>query len=180
MTFKIVRNDAGNCINFEGSTNPSYFNACLSGEVAGSGSNLVNVVNDIRTGQTGTTQYEFFHIPYTEFVDANGSGFADAQAAADYITVNGNVTGPSDINTGYKGVYNASTNVPDTGVLGDVNNGDWYWVTESGNGLSINDQIRYNVATSGWDVVENVNVAVSDIQNGSLASYDIYCRASRC
>lgn len=177
MTFKIVRNDAGNCINFEGSTNPSYFNACLSGEVAGSGSNLVNVVNDIRTGQTGTTQYEFFHIPYTEFVDANGSGFADAQAAADYITVNGNVTGPSDINTGYKGVYNASTNVPDTGVLGDVNNGDWYWVTESGNGLSINDQIRYNVATSGWDVVENVNVAVSDIQNGSLASYDIYCRA---
>ena len=177
MTFKIVRNDAGNCINFEGSTNPSYFNACLSGEVAGSGSNLVNVVNDIRTGQTGTTQYEFFNIPYTEFVDANGSGFADAQAAADYITVNGNVTGPSDINAGYKGVYNASTNVPDTGVLEDVNNGDWYWITTSGNGLGLNDQIRYNVATSGWDVVENVNVAVADIQNGSLASYDIYCRA---
>ena len=57
MSIKIVRNEAGNCITFEGSSNPVYWNACLSGEVAGSGANLVNVINDIRTGQTGNKQY---------------------------------------------------------------------------------------------------------------------------
>ena len=33
MAIKIKRNDAGNCIEFQGSSNPVYWNACLSGEV---------------------------------------------------------------------------------------------------------------------------------------------------
>ena len=90
---KILRNEQGNCINFEGSSNPTYWNACLSGEVDSSDSNSVNVVNDVITSETGITEYEFYRIPYTEFVDKDGNGFSDAQEAADYITAQANVVG---------------------------------------------------------------------------------------
>jgi len=93
MAIRIVRNEQGNCINFYGSSNPTYWNACLSGEVDSTDVNTVNVINDIITSQTGTTQYEFYRVPYTEFVDADGNAFADAQAAADYITEKANVVG---------------------------------------------------------------------------------------
>ena len=95
MAIRIVRNEAGNCINFFGSSNPTYWNACLSGQVDSTDTNAVNVINDIITAQTGETEYEFFRIPYTEFTDADGNGFADAQTAADYITEKANVVGLS-------------------------------------------------------------------------------------
>ena len=37
--------------------------------------------------------YEFYQVPFTEFVDADGNAFADAQATADYITQKANVIG---------------------------------------------------------------------------------------
>ena len=74
MAIRIVRNEEGNCINFYGATNPTYWNACLSGEVDSTETDSVNIINDIITAQTGETQYEFFRIPYTEFVDADGNG----------------------------------------------------------------------------------------------------------
>ena len=93
MAIRIERNEQGNCINFHGSSNPTYWNACLSGEVDAIVTDSVNVVNDIITSQTGVTEYEFFQIPYTEFVDANGNAFSNAQDTADYITTNANVVG---------------------------------------------------------------------------------------
>ena len=93
MSIRIERNEAGNCINFHGSSNPTYWNACLSAEIDSTDSNAVNVINDVITAQTGVTQYEFFRIPYTEFTDASGNSFATAQDAADYITANANVLG---------------------------------------------------------------------------------------
>ena len=93
MAIRIVRNEAGNCINFYGATNPTYWNSCLSGEVDSTETDSVNIINDIITSQTGETQYEFFRIPYTEFTDAEGNGFADAQTTADYITEKANVVG---------------------------------------------------------------------------------------
>jgi hypothetical protein len=95
MAIRIVRNEAGNCINFYGSSNPTYWNACLSGEVDSTDTNSVNVINDIITSETGVTQYEFFRVPFTDFVDRDGNGFADPQTAADYITNNANVVGLS-------------------------------------------------------------------------------------
>ena len=93
MSIKIKRNEEGNCINFEGSSNPTYWNACLSGEVDATDANAVNVVNDVITAQSGIKQYEFYRIPFTEFVDKDGNSFATAQDTADYITVNANVIG---------------------------------------------------------------------------------------
>ena len=93
MAIRVERNEAGNCINFHGSSNPTYWNACLSAEIDSTDSNAINVINDVITAQTGVTQYEFFRIPYTEFTDASGNSFANAQEAADYITTNANVLG---------------------------------------------------------------------------------------
>jgi hypothetical protein len=95
MAIRIVRNESGNCINFYGATNPTYWNACLSGEVDAIETDKVNVINDIITAQTGVLKYEFYRIDYTELVDADGNGFDSAQAAADYITEKANVTGVS-------------------------------------------------------------------------------------
>jgi hypothetical protein len=95
MAIRIRRNEAGNCITFEGSSNPVYWNSCLSGEVDSTDPNAVNVVNDVITAQSGVTQYEFFRIPYTDFEDKDGNSFASAQETADYITANANVIGLS-------------------------------------------------------------------------------------
>ncbi|MDG1949444.1 MAG: hypothetical protein P8J32_01315, partial [bacterium] len=92
-TIRIVRNDAGNCINFFGSSNPTYWNACLSGQVDRDDEDSVNVINDIITSQTGEVQYEFFRIPYTEFVDADGNSFSSPTECAEYITEKANVVG---------------------------------------------------------------------------------------
>ena len=90
MAIRIVRNEQGNCINFYGSSNPTYWNACLSAEVDSTVTDSINVVNDVITAQTGITKYEFFQIPYVEFTDREGT-IATAQDAADYITENANV-----------------------------------------------------------------------------------------
>jgi len=93
MAIRIQRNEQGNCINFHGATNPTYWNACLRAEVDSTDTNTVNVINDIITAQTGTTQYEFFRIPYTEFTDADGNSFSTPQETASYITEKANVVG---------------------------------------------------------------------------------------
>ena len=93
MAIRIVRNNNGNCVTFVGSSQPAYWNACLSGEVNDEDNTRVNVVNDVRTTDTDDPIYEFFAVPYTEFQDADGNSFADAAEAAAYITEKANVIG---------------------------------------------------------------------------------------
>jgi hypothetical protein len=102
-TIKIVRNAAGNCINFQGSTLPVYFNTCLSGQVNQDDASLIDVVNDIKTSTGQGTFYELFGIPYTVFRDANNDPFASAQDAATYITAQANVLGSDTINAATAG-----------------------------------------------------------------------------
>ncbi len=131
MAIKIARNEQGNCINFYGSSNPTHWNACLSGQVDPQDNTLVNVVNDITTSQAGTTQYEFFNIPFTEFLDEENNPFNNAQEVSDYITLKGNVT----VGTGvtYKGIWDADTNTPDlTTDVSGFNSGDFYKIIANG------------------------------------------------
>ncbi len=131
MAIKIVRNEQGNCINFYGSSNPTYWNACLSGEVDATDNTLVNIKNDIKTAEAGETQYEFFRIPFGEFRDEDNNTFANAQEVSDYITLKGNVTVGTGVS--YKGIWNPDTNTPDitTDVSGFAN-GDFYNVIANG------------------------------------------------
>ena len=92
MSIIIKRNFQGNCIEFQGSSNPVYWNACLSGETDPIRPELINVINDIKTAGSFITEYEFFNIPYTEFRDENGTDFNSAAECAAYITEKGNVT----------------------------------------------------------------------------------------
>ena len=91
MAIRISRNDAGNCINFIGSTQPAYWNACLSGQVNEEDGTLVDVINNIRSIEQGVTEFEFYAVPYTDFEDKDGNAFADATECSEYITANCNV-----------------------------------------------------------------------------------------
>ena len=93
MAIRIVRNNNGNCVTFVGSSQPAYWNACLSGEVNDEDNSRVNVINDVRTTDSDNPIYEFFAVPYTEFQDADGNSFTDAAEAAAYITEKANVIG---------------------------------------------------------------------------------------
>ena len=127
MAIKVVRNAAGNCVNFLGSTNPVYWNACLTGEVDGDDANRVNVINNIRTAETGTTVYEFYQIPYTDFAEADGTAFATASDCAAYITAQCNAAA----NTGQFVLSATDTldfRLDSTGTTILVDNGDAYAV----------------------------------------------------
>jgi len=84
-TIRVVHNHAGNCINFYNSTQPVFWNGCLSAEVSAGTTDRINIENNIRDVGAGSSIYEFFRVPYTLFVDADNVGFSSAQAAVDYI-----------------------------------------------------------------------------------------------
>ena len=100
MAIRVERNEQGNCVNFHGSSNPTYWNACLTAYVDDNVADTINIVNDIITAQTGITEYEYFQIPFTEFTRADNSDFATAQEAADYITAAARVIGVSPESNG--------------------------------------------------------------------------------
>jgi hypothetical protein len=187
MAIKISRNEAGNCINFIGSTQPAYWNACLSAQINNEDNSRINILNDIRSNVEGEVVYEFYAVPFTDFVDSNGQAFVDIQAAVDYININANVSAPTDVSVAYLGVYDAATNTPDvTTVVDGFQNGEWYFVNVAGTqtfnsvsyDLKVNDQIRFNSLNSDWDVIVDTNAKVSDIENSSLNLYDIHVDAS--
>ena len=168
MAIRISRNEQGNCINFYGSSNPTHWNACLSGQVDPQNNQLVNVVNDITTSQAGVTQYEFFNIPYTEFLSEEGEVFNNAQEAADYITLKGNVT----IGTGvtYKGIWNPTTNTPDiTTDTSIFTNGDFYKVTTIGSADLGNGELDF---VNGDEVIFDGTSWERKPYAGALIEYD--------
>ena len=131
MTIQIVRNSDGNCITFRGSSNPVYFNACLSGEVDPTFPDKINVVNDIATAQSAETVYEFYQIDYTEFRDAENVAFATAADVASYITAQGNVV--SVAGASYLGTWNAFDNSPSlVDATHDGTEGDFYYISTDG------------------------------------------------
>ena len=93
MAIRIVRNNNGNCITFVGSSQPAYWNACLSAQVNDGDANRIDVINDVRTTDPDDPLYEFYAVPYTEFQDEDGNSFASATEAAEYITEKANVLG---------------------------------------------------------------------------------------
>ena len=93
MAIKIIRNEEGNCIQFEGTTLPVYWNACLSAKINSSNSDNIDIVNNIETGQTGIEKQELTNEHYTIFLDKDGNAFANVQETIDYINSSANATG---------------------------------------------------------------------------------------
>lgn len=91
MAITIKRNATGNCVQFSGSTNPTYFNACLTASVNPDDANKVDIINDARSEEAGKDFYEFFAIDYTDLLDEFGQPFADAATAVTYINTQARV-----------------------------------------------------------------------------------------
>jgi hypothetical protein len=104
MTIRISRNETGNCINFIGSTNPSYWNACLSASLNQDDATRVDIINDIRSENSATIQYEFYAVDPNDFSDKDGNSFLTPQDMVDYVNVNANVSGVSDVGADLTGV----------------------------------------------------------------------------
>jgi hypothetical protein len=169
MTIRIQRNEAGNCINFHGTTNPSYWNTCLHAEVDSELTDRVNIINDIRTVDASAPVYEFYKIPYTTFTDADGSFFDNAADAAQYITDNANVLGT----TGGKAFdandsISFSRDATDTTIL--VSNGNAFGVNSiqavaDGQGtITIKEHGNYSDAANIYLKINHSNVSI----NGAL------------
>ena len=157
---KIVRNEQGNCINFEGSSNPTYWNACLSGEVDSEDANAVNVVNDVITSETGSTEYEFYKIPFTEFSDKDGNAFADATEAAAYITAQANVIGLGGGGTDLNGV-NLCFRLDDTSTSVLLDNGYHYGVNAI-QAIAHSDGTIHIVSVGGGDITHFYGLEVGN------------------
>jgi hypothetical protein len=104
MAIRISRNSEGNCINFVGTTNPAYWNACLSAQINAVNPSNIDIINDIRSEASSDTKYEFFDISYLEFADKDGNTFDTVQDCVDYINENANVVGVSDVGNDLSGV----------------------------------------------------------------------------
>lgn len=103
MAIRVTRNEEGNCITFVGSTNPAYWNACLSAQVNPEDGTRIDIINDIRSQSSSDVQYEFYAVPFEDFADRDGNAFTTAQDAVDYVNANANVTGVSEVGTNLSG-----------------------------------------------------------------------------
>lgn len=105
MAIRISRNEAGNCLNFIGSTQPAYWNACLSAQLNADDSERVDIINDIRSANEAEIKYEFYAVQYADYADRDGNVFTSAQQMVDYINVNANVTGLSEVGADLTGEF---------------------------------------------------------------------------
>ena len=92
MTIRIVRNEEGNCINFVGSTQPAYWNACLTAEASSENATQINIRNNNRSLDVAEPVYEFFRIEYTDFQDVDGNALPTVSLLSITLT-KANVTG---------------------------------------------------------------------------------------
>ena len=171
MAIKVTRNDAGNCITFVGSTNPVYWNSCLEGEINENNSNNVNVINKIRTVEEGTTIYEFFNLPYTDFQDKDGNDFVSPSDCAEYITANANVLS----NTGtfifsQTDVIDAQRDATDTTVL--FSNGDIFAVNSLTASAVADGTIKISTVRGGKDIYTHIRYYNVSVLNGGVIGFN--------
>jgi hypothetical protein len=157
---RIVRNEAANCITFEGTSVPAYFNACLSGEVSPLDNEKVNVKNDIRSNNQQEDFYEFSNIHYTRFEDRDGNSFSSAQDVADYITSQGNVLGLNDVGKDLTGqTVNFRLDQTSTSIIMD--NGESFGVNTikavADGGLIKIKSIGEGIPTGSEDTIDRVH-----------------------
>jgi hypothetical protein len=163
-TIRVVRNDAGNCINFYGTSNPTYWNACLSASIDETFPDRINVRNDIRSAEEGTDVFEFYQIPYTTFLDKDGNTFESPADAAQYITDNANVSGDTGTYI-FSETETLDAQREDTNTTVLFSNGDSYAVNALRAVDADNGTITIRTVRAGKNIYTNIryyNVTVND------------------
>ena len=171
MAIRVTRNDAGNCITFVGSTNPVYWNSCLEGQINEDNPNNIDVINKVRTVEEGTTIYEFFNIPYTDFQDKDGNDFDSPSACADYITLNANVVS----NTGtfvfsQLDEIDAQRDATNTTVL--FSNGDIYAVNSLVAAQDTDGTIKVTTVRGNKSIYTGIRFYNVSINDGQLSNFN--------
>jgi len=169
MAIKIVRNNAGNCINFVGTSNPAYWNACLSAEVNTANSDNLNIINDIRTTDSANPIYEFFNIPYLDFSDKDGNAFSSNAEAIAYINQQANVVS----NTGKFILSNSDSlgfSVDSSGTTILVDNGDYYPINAINASANSDNHIDISTALGSIIIYKDLRVANTTVAGSSVSS----------
>jgi hypothetical protein len=171
MAIRVTRNEAGNCITFVGSTNPVYWNSCLSAQINEGNTNNIDVINDVRSVEEGTTVYEFYNIPYTDFQDKDGNDFDSPSACADYITLNANVVS----NTGTFAFsqldeIDAQRDSTNTTVL--FSNGDIYAVNSLAAAAESDGTIKVSTVRGNKTIYTGIRFYNVSINNGQLTDFN--------
>ena len=178
MAIRIARNDAGNCINFFGSSNPTYWNAVLEGEINEDNPNNVNVVNTVRTLEQEGVVYEFFNLPYTDFVDKDENTFENASECAQYITENANVSGTSGTFIfNQTDTLDAQREATNTTVL--FSNGDIFAVNSLHASAASNGTITIDTIVGDKDVYLNLRHYNVSVNNGAVSFNNINAAVDR-
>lgn len=172
MAINITRNAEGNCITFVGSTNPAYWNACLSAEINSEDADRINIINDLRSAG-GADQYEFYAVEYTAFADKNGVAFSSAQDCVDYINLNANVTSLSGVVIEPTDTLNFTLDVTDSSVISSEGNA--YFINQLqavANGTYIDIVNRHGATTKYYQ-----QVPVSSLQIDGVAVNSVLATA---
>ena len=178
MAIRIARNDAGNCINFFGSSNPTYWNAVLEGEINEDNPNNVNVVNTVRTLEQEKTVYEFFNLPFSDFVDKDENTFENASECAQYITDNANVSGTSGTFVfNQTDTLDAQREATNTTIL--FSNGDIFAVNSLHASVASNGTITIDTIVGGKDVYLNIRYYNVTVNGGTVTFNDINAAVDR-
>ena len=145
---KIIKDQAGRNANVEGiDVDPIPVNAYVCGVDAQSGG--ITIFRPQGTTDEGTPAKIMDKVHYTNFIKSDNSipiSAADLKADIDAQLTQ---EADTDVNVGYKGVWNADTNTPDLDNLDYTpENGNWYYVSNEGTyeGVSyvVNDVIKYD------------------------------------
>ena len=129
MAIRISRNVTGDCLLFEGSSNPIHWNPRLSAEVDSMDPTAINVINERISDCMSVEEkaYEFRRTPFSCFVDSDGESFASASDCAAFINDMGNDSVP-ELGT-MKGKWDARDAFCSEAPMG----GDWLYVNHQGN-----------------------------------------------
>ena len=129
----------------------------------------------------------FNNIHFSEFEKSDGTAPVDVLDLKADLDAQLAAPASTSVATGYKGLYNADTNVPDIATdIDNYENGDWFFVSASGTQNSVdyglNDQVKLVVLVDGngdevsrtWDLIPDVSAKVSEIENSALDQFDIH------
>ena len=178
MAIRIARNDAGNCINFFGSSNPTYWNAVLEGEINEDNPNNINVVNTVRSLENEGTVYEFFNLPFSDFVDKDENIFENASECAQYITDNANVSGTSGTFIfNQTDTLDAQREATNTTVL--FSNGDMFSVNSLVASAASNGTITLRTIKGNKDVYLNLRYYNTTVNEGAVSFNNINAAVDR-
>jgi len=173
MAIKIIKDEAGTVARVEGlrESRNIPLNSFLCGITVGNGG--ITIFNPESTTDEGVPTKIMYNVPYTEFVKSDGSVPVSAEDLKVDIDAQLEQAADVDVNVGYKGHWDATTNTPD--LTGTFENGDWFYVGVAGIYVgvvyNINDIIKYN--GTSFDLIPDPNLRIDDIEGSAINEYDI-------